>query len=219
MSWATVPRTTRGLRLLAMSIAVLVAIVLGVKAAWACSCGGFWERMDAEMIFQGEVVEVHVPLHLQVAPRKLEGIGGIAWGLWFSVSQGFDDDVRTVFRVDKVWRGRLAQFVTVNTGSGLCCNCSLGKIFEKGHEYVVYAPKQADEIFIGFCGGRADAVKDMSPAELAMLGASTPVASGGRRVPMFWRHLLLPLALAAPIALAAIVWRRRSRKGDGATVA
>jgi hypothetical protein len=215
MSSATALRANPGLRLLATSIAVLLALVLSVKAAWACSCGGFWERTDAHMIFQGEVVEVHLPLHLQVAPRRIEGVGGIAWGLWFSVSQALDDDVRTVFRVDKVWRGRLAQFVTVNTGSGLCCDCSLGKIFEKGREYVVYAPEQADEIFIGFCAGRADAVKDLSAAELAMLGASTPVSSGGRRFPMFWRHLLLPLALAAPIALAAIAWLRRSGKRHG----
>jgi len=53
---------------------------------------------------------VHVPLHLRFAPQTIEGVGGIAWGLWFEVAKNFDEDVRTVFRVDRAWKGQPARY-------------------------------------------------------------------------------------------------------------
>jgi hypothetical protein len=73
-------------------------------------------------------------------------------------------------------------------------------------------PQHDGELKIGWCAGNAVAVNALPRAEVANLGASTPPSSGRRRFPMFWRHLLLPAAIAGPIALAAVIWRRRSKR-------
>ena len=188
------------------------AAISWAQAAWACSCGGFWEPTDADVIFQGEAVEVHVPLHLRFGPERIEGVGGIAWGLWFEVARNFDDDVRTVFRVERAWKGNPAQFVTVNTGSGMCCNCTVGAILEEGSEYVVYAAKDDGETRVGWCAGYVVAGKDLPRPEVTSLGAGTPPSKARRGFPMFWRHLLLPATIAVVVALPVLIWRRRSKR-------
>jgi hypothetical protein len=208
---ATIPRAAPWFRLVSCTVAFVVAL-LSVHTAWACSCGGDWEKPDADVVFRGEVVEVHVPLHLQIHPERVEGVVGFAWALWFTISRPFDEDVRTVFHVTKAWKGAPSEYVTLNTGSGMCCNCTVGNIFKQGTEYVVYANEYQSELHIGWCGGAAVALEDLPPSEAADLGPGAPPASGGRGLPLLWRHLLLPAALGGPIALIAALWRWRSRR-------
>jgi len=213
MTWLLVRHEAIRHSLLAAVVALGMILALA-RMGWACSCGGSWELKDAEVIFRGEVIEVHEPLHLQITPSSRHGFAATAWWAWASASRTFDEDVRTVFRVDEVWRGEPAEYVTVNTGSGLCCDCSLGRQFKVGHEYVVYAWRWNGELHIGGCAGRAHDVSPASLAELASLGMGKgkPPASGGGYVPVFWRHLLLPLAFLGPILLTAIGWLRRAQR-------
>jgi len=195
-------------RLVVVSILAFSGFSLWARFGWACSCAGNWERSDADVIFQGQVVEVHEPMHLRFSRPR--GVTRIPWQLWFKASDALDPGVRTVFRVNKVWKGAASQLVTVSTGSGWCCDCSLGKIFDDGKDYVVYAVRRDGELRIGFCAGSALSGKALPSAEEAKLGHGTPPASG-HSFPMFWRHLLLPGALAAPLLLAAMIWQRSRR--------
>jgi hypothetical protein len=198
-------------QLAALSILALLGVILWARIGSACSCGGTWEITDADMIFQGEAIEVHEPLHLKLGPRKAEGVARVVWGLWFAASRALDEDVRTVFRVRTVWKGRATQFVTVNTGSGLCCDCSVGKVFEEGKEYVVYAAQDDGQLHIGGCAGSAVPGTAASPTAVDSLGGVAPPPSGRRGLAMFWRHLLLPGTVVVPIALAIIIWLRSAR--------
>jgi hypothetical protein len=205
-------------RLIATSILAFLGVTSWACCGWACSCGGTWERTDADVIFQGEAIEVHQPLHLRFKPSRVHGLARVPWGLWFEASRALDQDVRTVFCVSKAWKGSPSQFVTVNTGSGLCCDCSVGKIFEEGKQYVVYGAQYNGQLNIGLCGGSALPRSGLPRAEVEKLGRGTPPSSGRRPrgLPMFWRHLLLPGAVALALRLAAIIWRRATHRYRGA---
>ncbi|MEZ4223519.1 MAG: hypothetical protein R3B13_21405 [Polyangiaceae bacterium] len=192
----------------------LAILVFGVAtsyagAAHACSCGGEWDPADADVIFQGRAVEVERPLFLRVHPTKRSGAAALAWGFLYEVSTALgDEDVRTVFRVDRVWRGSRSPFVTVNTGSGMCCNCTLGDVFKLGSDYVVYAIRNKGELRVGACAGSAFDAKLMSRAQAAMLGPGVPPARGEKALPWSWVFLLAAFALLG----ASCGWRRRSVK-------
>jgi hypothetical protein len=203
-------------RFAAMSTLAFLGVTSYARFGVACSCGGTWDRTDADFIFQGEAIEVHEPLHLRFRPGRVDGVGGIARGLWFEASRALDSDVRTMFRVRKAWKGRPSQFVTVNTGSGLCCDCSVGNVFEEGKEYVVYAAQDDGQLSIGLCAGRAVPGTALPSTEGGNLSAGTPPSTGRRGFPMFWRHLLLPGTVALTIALALISWRLFKRRYRGA---
>src|SRR6478609_7499688 len=133
-------RSTERIRVAAWCIAALAGVLSYTPTIAACSCEGLWKRTDADLIFEGKAIEVHQPLHLRAIPKaRLEGIAEITWRMWFDTSGKFDHDVRTTFQVNRVWRGQVSRFVTVNTGSGTCCNCTVGKIFEEGKDYIVFA--------------------------------------------------------------------------------
>lgn len=212
MSRSPVQNAMSRRRLVVMSILAFSGMTAVSRFGWACSCGETWERMDADVIFQGRAIEVHQPMHLRFGPSRPRGAAGIPWGLLFEASRALDRDVRTVFRVRQAWKGGPPQFVTVNTGSGLCCDCSVGRMFEEGKEYVVYAAQYHGELNIGFCAGSALAGNRLPTADVDKLGAGTPPSSGRRGFPMLWRHLLLPGAMAVPILLAAMIWRRSTRR-------
>jgi hypothetical protein len=196
-----------------MSILAFVATVSFAETGEACSCGGTWTRADADVVFQGEAVDVHEPLHLKLGSGTHGGLAGIAWGVSFTVTRAFGDEVRTVFHVKRAWKGAPSEFVTVNTGSGVCCDCSVGNVFDEGSDYIVYATRSDGELRVGFCGGDAVAPALMPPAELAKLGPGAPPSVGSTVFPMSWRHLLLPAAGAVPFALAGAIGWFLSRRG------
>ena len=198
-------------QLAALSILAFLGVALWARSGCACSCVGAWETSDADVIFQGEAIEVHEPLHLRLGPRRAEGVARVVWGLWFEASRALDEDVRTVFRVRNVWKGGASQFVTVNSGSGSCCDCSVGNVFKEGKEYVVYAAQYDGQLHIGWCAGSAVPATAASLTAVNNLGGVTPPSSGRRGLPMFWRHVLLPGTAAVPIALAIIIWLRSTR--------
>jgi len=216
MTWSRLRHETIRRQFVAMVVAL--GTTLGVaRVGWACSCGGTWEPKDADVIFRGQAVDVHQPLYLKTMPRRRSGVAGVAWGVWFLASKSLDEDVRTVFRVEESWRGNPAEYVSLNTGSGLCCNCSLGKWFTEGREYVVYAVRWNGELQVDSCAGRAVEVTPASLAELASLGmgmGKAPTTRSGH-VPLFWRHLLLPVALLGPILLATSLLLLRAKRGQG----
>lgn len=200
----------------------MLACVAGIAAAEtgaACSCGDVADRMNADVIFQGEAVEVHRPLHLGIRPPSSGRIAPIIWRTWFVISRKFDPDVRTVFRVNEAWRGGPAQFVTVNTGSGICCDCSVGDIFTAGSSYVVYAVRYRGELLVEFCSGGVVPGKRLPPVDASLLGRSSPPSSGPRAFPMFWRHLSLPMTVVTAIVLmvSAVSWisKRRGVRNTG----
>lgn len=199
----------------AMSAApAFLAASLYAQGGHACSCGDDWGRADAAVVLSGTAIEVHEPSHLRVGPTQ-GGLAGMFVGAWVKASMAFDPDVKTVLRVNQVWKGTVTQFVTVNTGSGLCCDCSLGKVFDEGNEYVVYADEGDGEIYVGLCGGQAVAKGALSRAELDTLSVGRPPPSGARTLPLYWRHLLVPFAITLPIALLAMLrwrWLRAQRR-------
>ena len=204
--------TTRFLRR-GVPILAFVATASFAETGKACSCGGTWTPADADVVFLGEAVEVHEPLHLKLGPGIYGGIAGIAWGLSFTVTRALRDEVRTVFRVKRAWKGAPSEFVTVNTGSGVCCDCSAGNVFDEGSDYIVYATQSDGELSVGLCGGYAVATVLLPPAELAKLGPGAPPSVGPAIFPMFWRHLLLPAAGAVPFALAGVIGWFLSKRG------
>lgn len=60
-----------------------VAATFVSRASAACSCSGVWEKEDAEVVLQGEVIEVHEPLHLKVPPLT-NRVAVFAWFQWYS---------------------------------------------------------------------------------------------------------------------------------------
>lgn len=201
------------LRLLATWPVVVCASVSLPRTAAACSCGGEWTRADADVIFRGKVVEVHEPVRRRIRPRSrpTNPLVGVAWRMWFAASGTFDSDVRTVFEVETTWKGRPPQFVTINTGSGMCCDCSVGKIFEEGKEYLLYATRYRDELEISWCSGAVVVGKTAIDAEVATFGAGMK-PTPGVRTPMFWRTLLLPAALATPLIFGLLIWSWKTRR-------
>ena len=166
---------------------------------------------DAELIFGGEAIDVHVPLYRRHAPTtRVEGLARITWRLWFDALRWVDRDARTTFRVTRVWRGQVSQFVTVNHGAGVC---GLGASFEEGKEYFVYAAQTDGEPYVGSCGGIAFSEMALPSDELAKLGTSRAPSAGRAPLPLFWRDLLLPGAITLPLALAALIaaWHSKTR--------
>lgn len=216
MSWLTMRHEGIHRRFLS-AIVALGGLLWFARVGWACSCGGLWEPKDADVIFRGTAVEVHQPLHLRIMPRSRRGVAGNAWAIWAVASKTFDADVRTVFRVEEAWKGEPAEYVSLNTGSGRCCDCSLGRRFTVGSDYVVYAVRWHGELLVDSCAGNVTDTSSASLLELASLGLGKGKApsSGGRHVPMFWRHLLLPTAIALPILLTTIVWLLRAKRRHG----
>ena len=187
----------------AIWVLALVATIFDAEIGKACSCGDITDPLDVDVILQGEAVEVHQPLHLRFIPRG-RGLEREAWRLWYSVATNFDSDVRTVVRVNTVWKGRAPKFVTINTGSGLC---SYGAVFQEGRDYVVHATRDNGELHLYSCaGGRVFSGKALEPEYAAKLGPGIPPQSGARGFPKFWRHLLFPATLALPIALAGLIY-------------
>lgn len=188
----------------ATAVVVLVGAISWAHPSRASSCAGDgpWERQDADAVFQGEVVEVHEPLQLQFRPSHANRVIVLAWQLWRDAAQPFDADVRTSFRVNKSWKGRPAQFVTV---------IAERRVFEEGDEYVVYAVNEGDDLYVVGCAGSALAGSELPPADIGLLGPSAPPTPGWK-VPMFWRHWLLPAPITALTLLVAVLWSRRSKR-------
>lgn len=191
-------------RSVVLSLLVFVGATAWGRFGWASSCGDVWLPSDADVIFQGQAIEVHDPLHLRFRRTGASRATGLACGLWLAAARSLDDDVRTVFRVSRGWRGTPSQFVTVNTGPWLR--------FEVGKEYVVYAAKDDGELYVGSCAGTALPGSALPADDAATLGIGTPPSRGGRGVPMFWRHLLLPSAVVMPILLTATIWAWLTRR-------
>jgi hypothetical protein len=186
---------------------VFAATISITKAGAACSCGGEWGPTDADTVFQGEAVEVHRPLHLRFRPEGGKTLARLVWGLWSRIARPFDSDVKTVFRVSRSWKGDPPEFVTINTGSGTCCECSVGTIFAEGGNYVVFAVKYGGELHVNSCAGMMVSGKALPAAEAAKLGVGTRPSKGSRSLPMTWRYLLFPGVLALPIVLAGVTSR------------
>jgi len=181
----------------------LGATTFSAKISKACSCGDITNPLDVDVILQGEAVEVHRPLHLRFIPRG-RGLEREAWRLWYKVAREFDHDVRTVVKVNTVWKGRAPKFVTINTSEGWY---SYGAVFEEGRDYVVHATRCNGELRVFSCaGGRVFPGKALQAEYAAKLGSGTPPQSGARGFPEFWRHLLFPATLALPIALAGLIY-------------
>jgi hypothetical protein len=200
------------------ALILLVGVLSCASTAWACSVGCACD--DVDVIFEGEVIDVHLPLHLRHIPTTtVKGIAGTTWRLWFETASMFDRDVRATFRVKQVWRGQASEFVTVHAGPW-----SALKPLEQGKDYLVYGVQTSDPLEIDSCTGTVSA-RALSTTERVKLGASGPPSPGSAPFPMFWRHLLLPAATAVPFALAALitVWhskrrlRARSAQRDGST--
>ncbi len=212
MSFVEGRRATSGAQRFVLAALAFVAVTAFAHRGEACSCGGDWQRSDSDVIFRGKVVEVHRPLHLRFVPRRADRLGFVAWRIWYSLAKHFDADVRTVFQVDTAWRGSPSLFMTVNTGSGMCCNCSLGDVFVPGGEYIVYAMRETDgELSVAFGSGHAFLGKALPLEDIGELGPGIAPTRGGRGVPLVWRHLILPAALLGFVGLAVLgaQWRRR----------
>jgi hypothetical protein len=188
-----------------MSALALVATTLSAEVGRACSCGDAIHPLDADVIFQGEAVEVHQPLHLRFVPRTEEELEMVAYELWFTAAREFDRDVRTVLRVNTAWKGRVPTYITIHTRF---------RSFEEGRDYVVHATMDGDELHVAGCtGGRVFPGKAPTPEYAANLGPGTRPSRGARGFPMFWRHLLLPATMALPIAFAGLIhWRFAGRR-------
>ena len=202
-----------------MCVLALVAAIFTAEIGRACSCADAGDRLDTDIIFQGEAVEVHRPLQVRFVPSRPGNLEGSVWRLWFTVAKAFDPDVRTVFEVKTAWRGDPPQYVAVNTGSGLCCSCTLGDIFKVGNDYVVFATKFDGKLIVDSCTGWSFAGTTLPPESATKLGLGAPPSRGARGLPMFWRHLLFPAAIALPIALAGLIqWRSSGRRARASRV-
>lgn len=197
----------------AIWVLALIATISRAKVGRACSCGGERDRLDTDVIFQGKAVEVHRPLYFRFVPFGAGKFERVVDELWFRTARAFDRDVRTVFKVNTAWRGDVPQYVAVNTGTGLCCSCTLGAIFKEGSDYVVFAKKFDGELIVDWCVGSSFAGTALPRESVATLGRGASPASGARSFPMFWRHLLLPGGTMLPIALAGLIqWRFSGRR-------
>jgi hypothetical protein len=196
----------RRLRLQTACLIILCVTVSFPRTSLACSCGGTWTPVDADVIFRGTVVRVHDPVLRRLRPRGPHVITRVLWGLWYDAAKVFDSDVRTVFEVESAWKGHPAQFVTVNTGSGLCCNCTFGNLFMEREEYLLYATRDGGELGVGSCAGVVIVGKAAIDAEAVLLGPGVKPTPGPRGIPTSWRALLLPSAMATPFMLALLIW-------------
>ena len=115
----------------------------------ACSCAGatdaeLFARADA--VFVGRVEAVDIPWRVRQArerryPERLSS---------FLLTLG-DPEVVTTFAVERVFKGRLGERVRVESGTGACCNCSLGATFESAPRWLVYATAHEGRWSTGLC--------------------------------------------------------------------
>lgn len=130
-------------------LVVALVVILGVEgSARACSCAGIPslpERVaEADAAFVGTVVEVDVPLLLSDSVVPL--VDTPLSFLYFTEPQ-----VRTRFEVERRYRGPLGTHVVIDSGDGLCCNCSLGNAFSPGERWLVFAGESEGELRVGQC--------------------------------------------------------------------
>lgn len=183
---STVPRLPHRSRLRWARVAAGIFAVFALisRTSAACSCGGDWTPAHADVVFEGQAVEVHEPMHLKFRPLSgPRAPATLAWGWWAAAKSAFDEDVVTVFRVRRSWKATVPEFVSVNTGSGLCCNCTFGPVFDEGVVYVVYAAKSEErEYVVVACAGTAVASSALpSSPDTCRIGADSlfPIISPG----------------------------------------
>ncbi|CAN0520662.1 unnamed protein product, partial [Laminaria digitata] len=83
----------------------------------ACSCGWASEikRLEsADVVFIGRVESV-------------------------DVVAAINPQVVTTFKVEHLYKGDVGQHVRVETGTGFCCDCSLGPLFTTQPRWLVFA--------------------------------------------------------------------------------
>lgn len=202
----------------APSILIFVIVVmLGAEGSvHACSCAGVPELEErvkqADAAFVGTVVEVDVPLLLRESVVPLADTP-------LSFVYGLEPEVRTRFRVERRYAGPLGTHVLINSGDGLCCNCSPGNIFTPGERWLVFAHERDGELRITTCrrpqlqhydpDGFAAVLQRLGPAE-ASEHPNPRWTRGPRRVGRWLGRGCL--ALIVFVALVGWWWRRRAAR-------
>ena len=194
----------------ALLLLLLVAVLGAPSLAAACSCmslGGTTERFEqADVVVHGLVIRERVPLLSSVPTPRLPRwtprfIRNLTYG-------GVTADVEVI----QAWKATPAGVISVNLGSGQCCDCTLGAGgLPVGEEVVLFGRIRDGKQYIGASscspplrGQRVrDALEEFGPG-------ITDLPAG----PWLWRAARWVGRLGVLLALlwAGRLWtRRRSR--------
>lgn len=120
-------------RFLFFSVSVLALLLFTASDSFACSCS---------------LIQL-IPEGSSEKPRNYtEPIGNFVFsGTVLTVKRNILS-VDVTFRVNKVWKGKVSQIMTIITGNG---NGDCGYSFEKGKSYLVDADKNNKQIYTNIC--------------------------------------------------------------------
>lgn len=194
-------------------LALVACVWLGtLRTAQACSCAFLGDAVEqassADVVFVGVAIDVDEPWALRETSRESFG------RLSFMLADIKGDTVRTTFRVEQAWKGVDTDQIVVDSGEGVCCNCSLGIIAQPGERLLIAAHVDDDGVaHVGFC--RPPWPAEQAEAMVAAFGPPQRLFPPRRRA-FTWQAGMVPgllglLGLVAGVGLAArAVARRRS---------
>ena len=184
--------------------------IFGPSEARACACTSVAAPAEAaneaDAAFVGVVEEVRVPLLLRAPIIRL-----VDTPLSFVFAT--EPTIRTRLRIETRYRGALGSEVEIDSGDGLCCNCTPGRVFAPGERWLVAAFEHDGELRVSTC--RPPVSQRQRPqafaAALEALGPGDPTPHARPRwTPKhdtWWPVVTVPLALAA----VAVARKARSR--------
>ncbi len=196
-----------------LSTIVAAAVLASPTLAAACSCadwGGTMERYErAGVVVHGVVVASHVPLFFPLAGVRLP-----RWTPRFLrrfARPGATADVEVI----QAWKATPRRIVTVNLGTGQCCDCTLGPgALRVGEEVVLFGRVREGVARVGASNCNPPIHKRRVTEALALLGPGITDLPPAPRAPwlMSW---LGRIGLLLALLVAARLWFGRSRSiGD-----
>jgi len=193
------------------STALLLAGVLGglglfPSDAAACSCG--WasdiKRLEsADVVFIGRVESVDVPWYLNHPPDWPPAIR-----VYIQVVAAINPQVITTFKVEHLYKGDVGQHVRVATGTGFCCDCSLGPLFTTQPRWLVFASHSDGTLRTDSCWHSRSVEPDYVATDL---GPEVPVSPepDHSRYPGTYPWWIISILLV--LAFIVVMWRRAGR--------
>ncbi len=181
------------LRLVVVGVLVVGSLATFPAQTSACSCGGPPSPAD-----------------------EFNWAGSVFRGIATSIDDGdLNREIRVKFAVLSVWKGEIAEELTVITGHG---GGDCGYRFHEGVEYIVYADRETNGV--GICGRTAPVA--LAGVDLKELGPGTDIDYGGNpptpydpadRTPLGEKTWIIPIVATLLASFVGLIWVVMNRLG------